>query len=339
MAHLTKWQLTKLQERWIGHEKELQELVSTIKTDPNWHQTKTYKSLLEALGPFPEGVDEVPKDLRGVPLSGADLSEAHLSETDLSGAILDKANLTDAFLFETNLSGAFLGSTNLSGAYLIEADLTDAYLLSANLKDTNLEGANLNGTLLGGVSYTTDEVFNRLVSWRGPKALRHIPFVKRIKRLKEWKPLGITNFQYVDTSKINASSNPILKRHIEDYQFIHAFKHKTWFHRWIFYPLWKMTSDCGRSLSLWFIWLLGFVGMFTFIYSHLLYEWFNQPNLTWFDFLYFSVITFSTLGFGDVTPKIGNPHVQTWVMAHAIIGYIMLGGLISILANKLARRA
>jgi len=339
MTRLKKWQLTRSQERWVGHEKELQELVSTIKTDPNWNQTKTYKTLLEVFKPFPKGLDEVPKDLRGVPLSGADLSGAHLSETDLSGAILDKANLSDAFLFETNLTRASLGSTNLSGAYLIEADLTDAYLLSANLTDTNLQGANLNGTLLGGVSYTTDEVFNRLINWWGPKALRHIPFLKRIKRLKEWKPLGVTNFQYVDTSKVNASSNPVLKRHIEDCQFIQAFKYKTSFHRWIFYPLWKMTSDCGRSLFLWLIWLLGFVGLFTLIYYHFLRGGFNQPNLTWFDFLYFTVVTFSTLGFGDVTPKIGNPHVQIWVMVHVIIGYIMLGGLISILANKLARRA
>jgi hypothetical protein len=53
--------------------------------------------------------------------------------------------------------------------------------------------------------------------------------------------------------------------------------------------------------------------------------------------VYYSVVTFTTLGFGDITPIIST--AQKWVMAEVITGYIMLGGLISILANKLARRS
>jgi len=54
-------------------------------------------------------------------------------------------------------------------------------------------------------------------------------------------------------------------------------------------------------------------------------------------FLYFSVVTFTTLGFGDITPF--NHAAEVWVMAEVILGYVMLGGLISIFANKLARRS
>ncbi|WP_407635548.1 potassium channel family protein [Fundidesulfovibrio putealis] len=53
--------------------------------------------------------------------------------------------------------------------------------------------------------------------------------------------------------------------------------------------------------------------------------------------MYFSFVTFSTLGFGDIHPV--TPEARIWVMAEVMLGYIMLGGLISILANKLARRA
>jgi hypothetical protein len=53
--------------------------------------------------------------------------------------------------------------------------------------------------------------------------------------------------------------------------------------------------------------------------------------------VYYSVVTFTTLGFGDVIPN--TIEASRWVMAEVIIGYIMLGGLISILANKLARRS
>ena len=56
----------------------------------------------------------------------------------------------------------------------------------------------------------------------------------------------------------------------------------------------------------------------------------------WLTMMYYSVVTFTTLGFGDVIPKTATAGI--WVMAEVILGYIMLGGLISILATIIARR-
>ena len=53
--------------------------------------------------------------------------------------------------------------------------------------------------------------------------------------------------------------------------------------------------------------------------------------------IYYSVVTFTTLGFGDITPK--TLEASRWLMAEVILGYVMLGGLISIFANKIARRS
>jgi len=57
----------------------------------------------------------------------------------------------------------------------------------------------------------------------------------------------------------------------------------------------------------------------------------------WYTPFYFSVVTFTTLGFGDVKPSdwIG----QLLITIEVISGYVMLGGLISIFANSLARRS
>lgn len=46
-----------------------------------------------------------------------------------------------------------------------------------------------------------------------------------------------------------------------------------------------------------------------------------------FTTIFYSVVTFTTLCFGDVVPE------TLWVMAE-----VMLGGLISIFANKMVRR-
>ena len=109
----------------------------------------------------------------------------------------------------------------------------------------------------------------------------------------------------------------------------------------IFYFFWKCSSDCGRSSLIWFLWSIIIAGFFSWVYSYHLggsQGWFTK-DLKLFDAVYFSVITFTTLGFGDVTPNLGNPIAQGWVMAEVVLGYIMLGGLLAIFTNKIARRA
>lgn len=361
--------------RWAGHTEGLQKVIRIIRDDPHWHNSEAYKNMLEALGPFPEDADikEVERDLRGAPFSGADLLQANLSKTDLlkanlsgahlkganlsgadlwgadlSKANLQGANLSGAILWEANLSGANLWEANLSRAKLWEADLSKANLWGADLSRAQLRGSNLSGANLWGVDlsgadlwealYTTDEVINRLIKWWGPQLLSRIPCLNRLGHLSKWRPIGITNFEGIDITKMNGSKNPVLKRHMEDYQFIQGFKKKSRLHRWVLFPFWKGTCDCGRSLMLWLIWGAGFAGFFSLVYScHL--DWFNQTQSNWFSTLFFSTVTFTTLGLGNVGQKVCNNTAQAWLMAEVITGYIMLGGLISILANKLARRA
>jgi hypothetical protein len=51
---------------------------------------------------------------------------------------------------------------------------------------------------------------------------------------------------------------------------------------------------------------------------------------------YYSVVTFTTLGFGDIIPK--TTTAAFCVTIEVILGYVMLGGLITIFASKLSRR-
>ena len=54
-------------------------------------------------------------------------------------------------------------------------------------------------------------------------------------------------------------------------------------------------------------------------------------------YLYYGIVTFTTLGFGDIIPK--THWARLAVGAEVVLGYVMLGGLISIFANKFARRS
>jgi hypothetical protein len=224
-----------------------------------------------------------------------------------------------------------------------------------------MERAKLTQAYLKGIFYTTDEFFNRLIKWWTPllaqriTLFRNVPVIKHV--IQQMKPIKVTNFLEVDTEEVDGSKNPVLKRYMQDYQFIQGLREKTFFHRKLFYPIWKVTCDCGRSLSIWAFWSFSIALLFGFIYApYTCPSWLPNPIqdiLCLFDpkihidpytyqhnlwtSIYFSIVTFTTLGFGDVQPQ--NGAGLFWVALEVIIGYIMLGGLISIFATKLARRA
>jgi hypothetical protein len=133
---------------------------------------------------------------------------------------------------------------------------------------------------------------------------------------------------------------PIISRMIRDDIFLMSFKKK----HPILHFFWWLFADCGRSIWRWIIWSLFFALYFAINYFLIDYSFpsafqfsttIQHPTI--WSYIYYSVVTFTTLGFGDIVPT--AEWVQRWVMAEVITGYIMLGGLISILANKLARRS
>ena len=88
-------------------------------------------------------------NLRGVVLTGIDLTKIVLCQADLEKAKLIQVNLSQANLYKANLRGADLSQSNLSGANLRRADLTDAILTGAVL-----EGASIIGAILpDGIAY------------------------------------------------------------------------------------------------------------------------------------------------------------------------------------------
>ncbi len=56
---------------------------------------------------------------------------------------------------------------------------------------------------------------------------------------------------------IDEAASPTFKRHIADQQFLRDFKknHPIW------YYLWRLSSNCGRSFGIWMFWSL-FIALF-----------------------------------------------------------------------------
>ncbi len=270
-------------------------------------------------------------NLSGAKLDNADLTEADLEGTeiygfcikaaDLSSADLTRAEMNDCKLNNVNLHNTKLCSASLSRARLIGANLSGANLCYANLDDTELSDADLRGADLQSANLSGANVF-------------------RVKYdLKKTRFLGCRVATCYGSQRF--------KRDAQDGDFLEEMqltrKGK------VLYRLWWLTCDCGRSFLLWAFWSLilaaGFAAAFHFLLGP---DAFDVHRVTmngvehglpknFWTMLYYSVVTFTTLGFGDVVPL--TPAAAWWVMAEVVVGYIMLGGLISILATKLARRS
>ena len=132
-----------------------------------------------------------------------------------------------------------------------------------------------------------------------------------------------------------AAKYPIFTRKIRDDIFLLSFKNK----RPIWHFTWWLLADCGRGFFRWAYWSFGMVFFFAAVYILFIPNAFEipHPGPKAISFLYFSFVTFTTPGFGDITPL--QWYAQIIVTIEVILGYGMLGGLISILANKLARRS
>jgi hypothetical protein len=225
---------------------------------------------------------------------------------DLSYYHFEGARLTDLDLSFVNLSRAQLQKATLRRVNLKGSSLGKAHLEDADLRDAQFEDASL-----GHIRYTEDGFW-----WRGTILME----------------THLRRALYVD---------PVLERYAHDQYYLYVLKYKNRKNPIFrtFFFLWWVTSNYGKSIFLWALWSLAFAFGFAWKYYELGHGSFEIPNLTW-NFqtvLYYSVVTFTTLGFGDVTPK--TQEAAWWVMAEVIVGYIMLGGLISIFATKMAQRS
>jgi len=230
---------------------------------------------------------------------GADLSHASIISANLSGATLSRSKLISADLRASNFENARISEADMSGAIFTRAKLVKSDLKQSNVHGTDFENADMQSCRLTG-----------------------------IKNFKKANWIG------ADIRGLDLRGAYLVRRYIADENYLFEFRSVSRLHRAI-YLVWMVTSDCGRSLLRWFMFMLGVTLIFATIYALVDIDY--GDYVTPFSPIYFSFVTLTTLGYGDVLPA--SLTAQIFVTLQAITGYMGLGGLLSILGNKMARRA
>lgn len=229
---------------------------------------------------------------------------------------------------------------------VIHADLRGISFSGATITGTDFSSSRLDGTILRNTKFGKKDKNgkwdskwyrnNRRERSKPPGKLRNwltkLPLIGRLFVIPKLPIFIGANVEAADwADNREAQRNFVYAEYIRQFKKNHPIIAKIW---WLF-------ADYGRSLFRWAIWSLIFAASFGAIYHWLLgpesfvvAEGTNlSPILRSF---YYSIVTFTTLGFGDIVPK--TDPAALWVALEVALGYVMLGGLISIFAVKLARR-
>ena len=267
------------------------------------------------------GADISEANLSLANFTGATLSGANLSRASLSGALMRGANLGGAILSGVNLSGANLsgaylsGRPNLNRANLSLVDLTGANLSSANMTDADLSGANLTGANLSLSNLSDTELTG--VRWQ-LHAMRGCY-------------LGVRGLD-------SCFGNALFKRAAADQDFLDTLEaHLGGSRRMVLFRAWGLI-DYGRSMLRVATMSFGLAAAYGVIYRIFpdILDYKDSAN-SWFTPFYFSIVTYTTLGFGDVRPATLVGEIV--VSSEVILGYTTLGLLLSVLAQSIARRS
>jgi uncharacterized protein YjbI with pentapeptide repeats len=276
-------------------------------------------------------------------LDHANLAHAHLDRANFAFASLEEAMMPYAHLAETNFGAANLRNLRAEDAHFKHANLSytnlqNAVLACSDFNHANLMGANLEGANMTAVNLESANVslvkFDRNIFFRTVREARCRP--RKLWRRRLDLLLG-TTMRCKGIHAYASFGSQRFKLFLQDQDYLEELL-ETPVGRLKCY-VWWLSSDCGRSLLRWAAWSVGIAFLYATIY------WCLGPDLFHTEYLpfsfnttfYYSVVTFTTLGFGDIVPR---SHLAAYlVISEVTCGYIMLGGLISIFAGKLSRRS
>ncbi len=292
------------------------------------------------------------RDLRGILFFEEDLSGADISLSNLELAQFRRCDLRGALLAFSNLSGARFHFCDIAGAKMWSTDLRGATFARCNVAEGDKITSFLNPLYTCNRRYPAGIKKALLAVGRTTTRLVDLVMLFLMRRcagrafVPEWYKCDATpnlnvmwlatTMYHTDASALPTWEAPLFKRYIADEQYLDAVRKSRPAWHW----LWGITSDCGRNWVLWAAWSQMIAVLFALIYlcfPSMIEITSSLAAGNFLTYFYFSLVTFTTLGFGDIHAATSAGAIV--VSVQVVIGYIFLGGLVAMLADKLARRS
>lgn len=293
------------------------------------------------------GVNFSETDLDGADLFGAGLKDANLKMSSLVGAELSSADLAGVDLYKSDCRRVFAVDSSFEGAYLAEADFEEADLRGSRLSGANLTKAVLDGTDLSGADLTDATLAEARV--RRADLSRCNLAGANVLGLDYGDFLDMGGHYFGIRGLDSCYGNALFVRDAQDQDYLATLRARiddtpSPTRRWLKQLAFRAWSwiDYGRSLGKPALYALTLAMAFGVLYSFdRELDWgliqYGGSADSWLSPFYYSIVTYTTLGFGDITPA--NWLGEVIVVTEVILGYTTLGLLLAILANRVARQS
>lgn len=296
-----------------------------------WHDSDADKSGADVRTALEEWA-ESGRSMEGFVLCGASLEGVRLSNPD-SGYDMRRANLLRA-----NLRGARMFNINLEGGDLLKADLSGANLNQAKLRDVNLLGTILDGASLQQVDWGE----GLLQEGQGNRAERAGKAGEAREFFQEAEEVYRNLSRAYDAAGLGESAGIFFQKRMV--------MRRRLMPRWSWARAWsKLVDLCSgygenpervvaSSLALILLcatayFCIGVEGP----NGHMQLD--SNANLAvntanYLNCIYFSVVTFTTLGYGDITPR---GLAEALSAMEAFTGAFMMALFVAVFSKKMTR--
>lgn len=280
--------------------------------------------------PKGEYMDLHDANFEGASIQGASFKDAKLFGASFKNASIELSSFTNADLIRSSFYGATVIITDFNQANLQDAVFEDAKVYSANLYEANFYRANLIGAHFnGGSIIPTPGPYRSSLCGANFKNARF----KSSTYFENYDVSSKTDFRTVSFEAANFSQG-----------LRHTLRYCNRRHNWN--DWYKNKSLLLRTFTKLF-WTLSNYGfspkrvITSFALSTLFFAiiYLIFPKLIsgidqhdFMDSVYFSIVTMTTLGFGDMHAE-NNWVSQVLVIAQVLFGYVLLGSLITMLSD------
>jgi uncharacterized protein YjbI with pentapeptide repeats len=255
------------------------------------------------------------------------LNKAHLRGAHLDFALAQDVHLEQACLHECHLRGASLHRAHLKCASLRFADLRDARLWLARLEGTDLTGE----VDIQGADFLGACIDQSTFLWK-PKVNRYA----KGRRVTDLTAVALDNM------RIDPGTKQLLEYNVRRKNWEQWYKgHPRC--KWGVKPFWWLSDyglSTGRIIDVFF----GLAVAFALVYylvglvaspgvvDNLFLDRNAEPIVWWLvpvRALYFSIVTMTTLGFGDMYANAHSILGHILLSFQVILGYVLLGALVT----------
>lgn len=316
-----------------------------------WDHIKSKDSYVEALF----RASEVTRDLSGCNLKKVSLKGVLFEKFDFSDSNLSQADMAGSQFFDSKLTGASLVGTNLSLCDFTHCDIRGADLTKSNMSgsrlwNSDLSGANMTETDLSSADFWNAKLFD-IKMWHailnGVRSVSKASFSKGSGHLEKCRINESGELSAVESYR-NIKQLFTSTGRYNDASWA-SFKEKTMERRILrkkgsleYIPNFLMNILCGYGEKPYRIILsalsciLGFAVLYR-IFGAIEYTASPGTQLGWVDYIYYSAITYTTVGYGDFIPK-SYPAFRMLAATEAFLGIFLAGLFVFTLARKYSAR-